>query len=51
MSTCTGCGGDTCDRCGDLLTTIDDADMCPRCIAEDTDEQARFEAGRDGRWG
>lgn len=26
-----------------------DGDDCPRCIAEDADEQARFEAGRDER--
>ena len=35
----------TCDHC----ETPMDGDHCPRCIAEDADEQARFEAGRDER--
>ena len=35
----------TCERCGTPLIN----DVCPRCIAEDADEQARFEAGRDER--
>ena len=35
----------TCERCETPLIN----DMCPRCIAEDADEQARFEAARDER--
>ena len=35
----------TCERCGTSLIN----DTCPRCIAEDADEQRRFEAARDSR--
>ena len=37
----------TCETCETPLIN----QICPRCLEEDADEQRRYEAARDGRWG